>query len=373
MDIFSPYQHQQVVRVCRQAPASIRSSLPEALTSRIRNEKEAWAAHPNPGAQLALYAIVLLNLPCSYLYKTAVAAATNRARREALANWPQTFRARWIVYYFPSLGEGLQQAFVDRYLDGAKRAAHRPFTLTGTSAKEGRWYTWLTSNFMHADPHHLLSNVTMLWCFGNICTKLPGVNAIHMTKIVVGSSLLSSLASVLSHGPKNDWAACGASGAVCAFGTIAAFGAPCVRVGFDFGPINAGISTWALVGMNTCLDVLALAGLVNMGEPETLRALLQRKTRVKIGHSAHLAGAAFGAIYYLLFLRPQTRKSTPTDEMPSEHYTPAQPDEAPVDRDQSDGAAPRPLAMSLNETESTEPEYVMIETASHVDSDYMTP
>ncbi|TVY44786.1 Rhomboid protease [Lachnellula occidentalis] len=151
--------------------------------------------------------------------------------------------------------------------------------LSRRNLEQGRWYTLITSTFMHNGLAHLLFNMLGLWSFG-----VPIARAFGTTRFLVlyfGSGIAGGL---LQDGywkrtlpPGSDAAAAGASG--CVVGLLGALTmvAPKMGVSFFFVPMTMWQST--LVGAlfsGICIQTGALPW---------------------IGHVDHLGGMAFGAVY----------------------------------------------------------------------------
>lgn len=226
----------------------------------------------------------------------------------------ETLGARWVPHYFSSTRDSLLTAHVKRAASMAEVRWIRTWALTNYSTQLGLWYTWITSSFVHIELPHLLANLGALQLFGTVCSELPGMIALDMMAVALGASLSSSLACVAEKGtgPQN-WAAFGASAIVSAFAAVAALGAPCKRMQYRAGPLDISVPVWAAT---TLLVVGDIVGLVQTRTPPSVRQALRYLTKGRppqIGHTAHLAGAAFGAAYYILVLLPRARQATAVD------------------------------------------------------------
>ncbi|KAK5136899.1 hypothetical protein LTR08_001821 [Meristemomyces frigidus] len=166
------------------------------------------------------------------------------------------------------------------------------------------------------------------------------MDAYHMFLIATGSGLCSSLATVYQLGPKGKWAALGASGIVSAFVSIAALGAPRKRVQIDGRFFEASMSTtvFRIVTLFSDLALWQARVMHKKGAlPSSLRKMFSDNPEyLRVGTSAHLAGAAFGAIYYLVFLRPGAEMSIPTQQLLTETPDSGHPHEGLVDCESSE-------------------------------------
>ncbi|MBW1877051.1 MAG: rhomboid family intramembrane serine protease [Deltaproteobacteria bacterium] len=147
----------------------------------------------------------------------------------------------------------------------------------------GRVWTLLTSAFSHIDPFHLFVNMLALWVFGRDVYRVTGSRGfLHL--YVVGA-LLASIGHVaysLLSGSPNP--ALGASGSVMAIAVVFAALYPrrILLVNF-FIPVPAALAVAAYV----VLDALGVFG----------------GTTDNVAHAAHLGGAAYGLLYWLIVLR----------------------------------------------------------------------
>jgi membrane associated rhomboid family serine protease len=151
----------------------------------------------------------------------------------------------------------------------------------------GRVWTLLTSAFSHQLPVHLGVNMFMLWMFGRDVHRVTG--ALGFLHLYVVGALLASLGhvaySLLSGSPTP---ALGASGSVMAITVVFAALYPrrTLLVGF-FIPVPASLAVVAFV----VLDVMGVFG----------------GTTDNVAHAAHLGGAAYGLLYWLVLLRRRRR------------------------------------------------------------------
>lgn len=307
MDILSPIQHRHTGRVWHRLWQHVRPS--PHLRSCIEATQEPWSKLPISGAKGPLYALLLLNLPAPISALYTMVAARADARRE----WPKTFGARWIPSIFSSTRKSLLEQFEKDAIFAARRRWSGVWLLTGSSTRPDRWHTWITSNFVHLKPMHLLDNLLALSMFGNFVTKVPGINALHITAIVLGSSVFGSLAMIVEHNVISgtvNWAAGGTSTIASALGAIAAFGVPHERM--HVGPLS--IPVWAVITATFIADFWGWFE----ANPTAASKLLEVKPQ-RIGHVAHLAGAVFGAAYYFVALKRYAAKSAVEVEEKRQH------------------------------------------------------
>lgn len=142
------------------------------------------------------------------------------------------------------------------------------------------WYEVITSGFVHAGMAHLLFNMITLYFFGPVIEGLIGGGS--FTVLYFGGLLFSSLPSLIKHRHNPQYATLGASGAVesVLFAYILIF--PFDKLYLLFIPV--GIPAF-LFGIGF------IAYSIYAGKQEG-----------RINHEAHIAGAAWGIIYMLLFV-----------------------------------------------------------------------
>ncbi|GAB1734800.1 hypothetical protein NU195Hw_g1928t1 [Hortaea werneckii] len=197
-------------------------------------------------------------------------------------------------------------------------------TLSWPNLHAGRYWTLLTSAFSHQDPVHFLFNMLSLRAFATILTRIPGLRPIHLIFLATGSALAGSLGFLYhdSHrrrqlpaqrgeggnligrtvegtnrqisrgipgagaarGIEIHRSALGASGIVLGFGAAATCLAPFTRMAVMFLPVP--VPLWVLTSVYAAVDTYFL------DDP-----------RSPVAHSAHLGGAVFGGVFYLVVLR----------------------------------------------------------------------
>lgn len=145
--------------------------------------------------------------------------------------------------------------------------------------EEGRWYTIITSTFMHSGMGHLVFNMLGLWSFG-----VPIARAFGVTKFLalyfgsgIAGGLLQDWHWKRTLPPGEDAAAVGASG--CVFGLLGSLTmlAPKMSILLYFVPV----AMW----QSTTITVLFSGVCIQTGAFPWL------------GHVDHLGGMAFGAVF----------------------------------------------------------------------------
>ncbi|OJD35869.1 protease [Diplodia corticola] len=153
----------------------------------------------------------------------------------------------------------------------------------------GRWWTAITHAFSHASIPHFIFNMVALKTFGDaVISFLPGIRPLSFATLYLGAAIAGSVGwsaqRKQSESPRQVAGAAGASGAISGLAATAALIAPNARWQLMFIPI--GIPAWAIFSAYIAYSAFY------MNDPNS-----------GIGHSSHLGGAAFGAVYYLLVLR----------------------------------------------------------------------
>lgn len=166
------------------------------------------------------------------------------------------------------------------------------FLVSWQSLKEGRYWTLWSSTFSHNSFLHFFLNMYILRSFGPIVEMLMGARRFIVFYLLAGgfSSLCHALISAFLLG-EPQIRALGASGALSGVLMLFAFFYPRERI-----YIMGFIPVPALVG------VLMLAGLDLWGLVEQAKG-----GGFPIGHGAHLGGAFFGFVYYVLVLSKKNK------------------------------------------------------------------
>jgi len=167
-------------------------------------------------------------------------------------------------------------------------AAH--FMVSVESVTSLRLWTLLTSAFSHVDAGHLLFNMLALYVFGRPVAEALGARA--LLHLYVAGALVASLGHVLFGlvgGSPNP--ALGASGAVMAIAVVfaALFPRATLLVNF-FVPLRAPVA----VALYVAIDLFGLIG--GFGGAGG-----------GVAHAAHLGGALYGLVYYLVRSRGRRR------------------------------------------------------------------
>lgn len=186
----------------------------------------------------------------------------------------------------------------------------RNFMSSLTNYREGRWWTLLTSTIMHISFTHLLMNMCFLVGFRTSFILL-GPRAFVITWL--GAGVFSSAASLIHETIKEKTAA----------KTI--FSGSFDRDNTDghqtVGSLGASGSLVGLFALLTCMmpwqptylmmiPIPIPAWQLLSGGAAFSLAALQFGWLPRIGHDAHLGGAVFGVLYYVL-LRGKARIRTP--------------------------------------------------------------
>jgi membrane associated rhomboid family serine protease len=171
---------------------------------------------------------------------------------------------------------------------------------------EGRIWVLLTSVFSHASFFHIFLNMFVLANFGGPLERLLGPRKFLRFYLIAGilSSFVHAYVSLTLLG-QPYLPALGASGAISGLVIIYCLMFPRAKI-LIFGliPVNA---LWGAIG----LVGLDLWGLLEQAAGSGL----------PIGYGAHLGGAFAGLIYYLISLRPQSRKPRAERYVPRSYST----------------------------------------------------
>ena len=151
------------------------------------------------------------------------------------------------------------------------------------------WNFWqlLTYGFAH-DPHsvwHIGVNMLVLWFFGREVEVIYGKRLflqLYLTLLVISGFCWVATENLLFH--RNETSCVGASGAV--FGMVLVFVLHFpTRLIYIWGILP--IPVWVLVALYLMEDFMGIRN-----------SLQDESNRSQIGHAAHLAGAACGALFY---------------------------------------------------------------------------
>ncbi len=146
--------------------------------------------------------------------------------------------------------------------------------------RKNTWYEIITSGFVHANFTHLLFNMFTLFFFGPVLEQIIGPGQFLL--LYFSALIASSIPSLLKHKDNPEYATLGASGAVEAvlFAFILLF------------PMEPLYLMFIPIGIPALLFGVAFIGY----------SIYASKQVGKINHEAHIAGAAWGIIYMLLFV-----------------------------------------------------------------------
>ena len=157
----------------------------------------------------------------------------------------------------------------------------------------------ITSAFVHHDLTHFLFNMMAFHAFGTILSFIPGIGGGFITSLALGSAIAGSTAwlyqqnadrfvktsrpTPLGHMGRS-MSAIGASGMVMGLSGAATCLMPFAPMHIFFIPV--AVPLWLTSALYIAADLYFL-----------------RSADSRIGHSAHLGGTAFGALFYMVYLR----------------------------------------------------------------------
>jgi membrane associated rhomboid family serine protease len=198
-----------------------------ALWTRLSSQTGSKGAADNiTSSKIAFIVLGLLNIPAPAAYHII----KTRATRHAIAEWPETFNARWVASFWPDkkpslLADHISARVRDALQDFAPMLVLSPLTL-----RKNRWWTMVTANFTHFGFTHLLGNMLALNAIGPACAEVPGMTPLHVFGIAITASLATGFQALYRLSDAPGWKMCGFSAVVCAFTSVAALGAPCGRL-----------------------------------------------------------------------------------------------------------------------------------------------
>lgn len=164
------------------------------------------------------------------------------------------------------------------------------FTLSERNLAAGRWWTALTMAVSHQDKWHYLMNMIAFYFYSRV-GFVVGLSLPQMCSLSVGSALASSVALIWDHRTRKKlWGV-----AVMGFG----LGASGLVQGLSVA-VSLIVPQRLLLGtlLYIYVDMVSLRG---QREGKVVRAANGNF----VGHSGHLGGGAFGALFYYLVLRPE--------------------------------------------------------------------
>ncbi|KAK5303438.1 hypothetical protein LTR99_005200 [Exophiala xenobiotica] len=161
------------------------------------------------------------------------------------------------------------------------------FTSKTDDVPSGRWWTTITSAFSHTQPWHLIANLITFKMFSQYLIY-SGIPPLRYMSLILGSAVTGSLVGTFQQGrlEQGDHVrrlGLGLSGVCMGLGVAAAAVVPKAQVAI-MGIVP--LPLWAAVLGYVAFDSYML------DSPTS-----------KIGHGAHIGGAAFGGVYFLLALR----------------------------------------------------------------------
>ena len=149
-----------------------------------------------------------------------------------------------------------------------------------------QWYRFITCGFIHADFMHLAFNMYTFYLFGDMVERafiqiFPDYGKTLYVILYVAALIVCLLPTYMQHKDDYHYRSLGASGAVSAVIFVGIFLNPTMGMGifpipfhipaFIFGPLYLVISFY-----------------------------LAKKGRSNINHSAHIWGAVFGVVYFII-------------------------------------------------------------------------
>lgn len=162
-----------------------------------------------------------------------------------------------------------------------------------TVKNRGEFYRFLTHGFIHADFNHLLFNMWALYVFGNTVEAIfatyifptPLIGKLMYVVFYLASIVAASYVTFIRHQDNYGYSALGASGGVAAMMWPYVLFAPWNW--FIFPPLPAILIGPLYIWYSHYMD---------------------KKGGGNVGHNAHLWGAIFGLVFYvilLVFRRPE--------------------------------------------------------------------
>lgn len=274
----------------------------DLTSSQHRHASSLWASLTLPSggkgadniasSKIAFVIIGLLNIPAPATYHFI----KSRATRDAIAEWPETFNARWVASFWPDKKPSLLAEHISARVRDALQDFTPMLVLSPLTLRKNRWWTLLTANFTHFKLSHLLGNMLALNAIGPACAEVPGMTPLHVFGIALTASLASGFQALYRLSDTPGWKMCGFSAVACAFTSVAALGAPMAQPDvFGKYPVKAQ-SVWTVAGMQVLSDVIAVVR-AQSGSGASGPA----KSEV-VDYMGHLVGYACGAAYYALFL-----------------------------------------------------------------------
>ena len=286
----------------------LRENTMEVSPAQRRQAKALWQRltrrlpHSHLSTQDAFVTLSILNLPSA----ATKAVIQHQATLEAEAQWQAKLTTKLSSYLFgEGNGEGLE-AYRNEVIGKRMYEFFHQSALTHRSL-EGAWWTPVTASFVHLDSEHLLKNMAAFVGVAPVCAQVPGMSALHVFAIALGTSLFTSAATILRFSRFDLKAVaspmtCGFSAIVCAFTSVATLGSTGTEVQvLRSYRINVN-SLWITMLGQIAYDFWGLVSQATELGPAWLGGVKKRNDCV-----SHLLGAVFGAAYYYAFLRRYKR------------------------------------------------------------------
>lgn len=154
--------------------------------------------------------------------------------------------------------------------------------------RDGEYYRWLTSGFLHGDPMHLIFNMLTLYFFGRFVEMwfvaiFPSFGGMFYLLFYLVSIVAASSATFFKYRESPGFASIGASGAVAAVLFASILILPTNKIYFIFLP-GIGIPGFIFGALYLWFS-----------------AYEAKRGRDNIDHTAHYYGAIFGFFFPLIF------------------------------------------------------------------------
>ena len=158
--------------------------------------------------------------------------------------------------------------------------------------QHNEWYRFITCGFIHADMPHLLFNMYSFYLFGSAIelffNDIFGDRSYFIFLLLYISSLVVCLIPTYFQQKDNyNYYSLGASGAVSAIVFVFIFISPSTPLGLMFIPIRIPAFFFGIIYLGVSI-------------------YLDKKGKGNINHSAHLWGAVYGIIFFILACKINT-------------------------------------------------------------------
>ncbi|PIA95944.1 hypothetical protein CB0940_10845 [Cercospora beticola] len=319
MDVFVPWQYD----VARDPYGTISTALGSIFPTILKTKTEdvpaddsspATSDHDlppphngelNKSALAAVGVIAALNLPAYRYYRSQHTLAVLEAQNGLPGKC-----ARWVSYISSTLSRNILDACV-RYKWSQKTIAMTENTmLSYDSIRSGRWWTLLSSNFVHQEAAHFKVNVYCLLWYGTSCARVPGVSWKEVFGLAIVTGLASSIATLLRLKWQGSWiekefqVSRGLSGVVYGFAAVAALNAyrNKERMPSGFSSRIRWIISQSIYACDRTFPMTIIA--------RDIAALFGRPYNANekgINHAGHVAGAVSGVAFYFFVLYKRKR------------------------------------------------------------------